>query len=104
MGCHDRGQKLRLTLYTKPDCGLCGEAKTTLLALTRELTFDLVEIDITTDATLYETFREEIPVGFVDGRKLFKYRVDPALLRRQFHRRRRWFSGRWSASLRRESP
>jgi Glutaredoxin-like domain (DUF836) len=85
----------RITLYTKADCHLCCAAKATLLALQRELGFALDEIDITTDPVLYDAFREEIPVGYLDGRKLFKYQVDPGLLRRQLQRRRRWPVGRW---------
>ena len=77
----------RITLYTKPECALCDEAKAALLALREELAFDVQEIDITTDPTLFETFWEEIPVGFLDGQKLFKYHVDPALMRRQLLRR-----------------
>jgi hypothetical protein len=100
MGVNDRGAGSCITLYTKPDCELCREAKAVLLALGRELTFELVEIDITTDAALYDAFREEIPVGFLEGRKLFKHRVDPALLRRQLHRRGVWLPGRWRSSLR----
>jgi glutaredoxin len=100
MGANERGVESRITLYTKPDCHLCHEAKATLLALGRELAFELVEIDITTDTALYDAFCEEIPVGFLDGRKLFKYRVDPALLRRRLHKRRGWLSGRWLSSLR----
>jgi glutaredoxin len=99
MEANARGAELSITLYTKPDCELCHEAKATLLALCRELTCELVEIDITTDAALYDAFCEEIPVGFLDGRKLFKYRVDPALLRRQILRRRGWLSGRWYSAL-----
>jgi glutaredoxin len=76
-----------MTLYTKPECPLCDEAKAVLLALRDELAFEVQEIDITTDPALYEAFREEIPVGFLEGRKLFKYRLDPALLRRQLRRR-----------------
>jgi glutaredoxin len=100
-GSHEPGRELRLTLYTKPDCELCHEAKATLLALSQELAFDVVEIDITTDAALYDAFRTEIPVGFLDGRKLFKYRVDPALLRRQLARRQGGLLSRWSSPFRR---
>jgi hypothetical protein len=96
----DRGPELRITLYTKSDCDLCHEAKAMLLALQRELGFELDEIDIMTDPTLYDTFHIEIPVGYLDGRKLFKYRVNPALLRRQLHRRRGWLAGRWFSLLR----
>jgi hypothetical protein len=95
-----RGAPPRITLYTKDDCELCRVAKATLLALQRELAFDLDEIDITTDPALSDAFQLEIPVGFLDNRKLFKYRVDPARLRRQLQRRERWHIGRWFARAR----
>jgi glutaredoxin len=92
------GSSPRITLYTKADCQLCGAAKATLLALQGELGFALDEIDITTSPTLYDAFREEIPVGYLDGRKVFKYRVDSTLLRRQLQRRHRWLVGGWLSS------
>jgi len=95
IGGHAESREMRLTLYTKSDCELCHEAKATLLALSQECTFNVVEIDITTDAALYDAFHTEIPVGFLDGQKLFKYRVDPALLRRQIARRRGGTPGHW---------
>jgi hypothetical protein len=94
-----RGSVPRITLYTKADCELCHEAKATLLALQAELGFELDEIDITTDPTLYDAFHVEIPVGYLDGRKLFKQRGDPAQLRRQLHRRGGWRIGRWFAPV-----
>jgi glutaredoxin len=103
MGAKGGSATPRLILYTKPDCELCDEAKATLLALSAELIFKLVEIDITSDAAVYDAFHEEIPVGFLGGRKLFKYRVDPARLRRQWHKRRAWGPGRWLSSLRGQS-
>jgi hypothetical protein len=95
-----RGLASRIILYTKTDCELCHAAKATLLALQHELGFELDEIDITTDPALYDAFRVEIPVGYLDGRKLFKYRVDPTRLRRQLHRRGGWYIGRWFALVR----
>jgi glutaredoxin len=100
MGANGSGMASHLILYTKPDCELCHEAKAALLPLSRELTFELVEIDITTDAALYDAFHEEIPVGFLDGHKLFKYRVDPAHIRRRWHKRRGWRLGGWLSALR----
>jgi glutaredoxin len=90
----------RIILYTKTECELCHAAKATLLALQRELGFELDEIDITTDPALYDAFHVESPVGYLDGRKLFKYRVDPAQLRRQLRRRGGWHIGRWFAPTR----
>ena len=62
-----QGPQPRITLYTKADCELCHEAKATLLALQRELGFEVDEIDIMTDPALYDAFRMEIPVGYLDG-------------------------------------
>jgi glutaredoxin-like protein DUF836 len=90
----------RITLYTKADCELCDAAKATLLGLQGELGFALDEIDIMTSPTLYDAFHEEIPVGYLDGRKLFKYRVDSTLLRRQLRRRHRWLVEGWFGSRR----
>ena len=53
----EQGTPPRITLYTKTDCELCHVAKATLLALQRELPFDLDEIDITTDPALYDAFQ-----------------------------------------------
>jgi glutaredoxin len=83
---HQR-HKPRVTFYTKSDCTLCHEAKTILRTLQRDLVFEIEEIDITTEAGIYAEFCEEVPVGYLDGRKLFKYRIDPTLLRRQLQRR-----------------
>lgn len=91
---------LLITFYTKKDCELCHAAKATLLAVQHELGFELDEIDITTDPALYDAFQVEIPVGYLDDRKLFKYQVDPAQLRRQLHRRNGWHIGRWFAPTR----
>jgi glutaredoxin len=91
----DKAAINHITLYTKPGCPLCDDAKATLRALCDELALELLEIDITTDPILSEAFREEIPVAYLDGRKLFKYRADSALLRRQLQRRRRWLSSPW---------
>jgi glutaredoxin len=84
-----------ITLYTKADCELCCQAKATLLDLQGKFGFTLDEIDITTSPTLYDAFHQEIPVGYLDGRKVFKYRVDSTLLRRQLQRRQRWLVSGW---------
>jgi glutaredoxin len=76
----------RITLYTRPDCCLCDEAKTVLARVRMEQPFDLEEVDISGDSSLEAQFGEQIPVGFVDGRKAFKYHVDPTDLRRRLTR------------------
>jgi glutaredoxin len=61
-----------LTLYSKPGCHLCDEAKEKIRRL-RERGYDLEvqERDITTDTALFERYRYTIPVvELADGRSL----------------------------------
>ena len=69
-------------LLSKPDCHLCETAKAVLQSLQARYRFTLREIDITHETALLAQFAEQIPVGFINGRKVFKYRVD----QRQFER------------------
>jgi len=65
-----------VTLYGRPDCSLCDEARATLDGLRRERLgnglpgFDVVERDIGTDPELEARFRSVIPVVEVGGRRL----------------------------------
>ena len=71
----------RVTLYTRVGCHLCDVAKGVLEDVRRERPFELTTVDVDTDAELAERYGGEVPVILVDGRKAFKYRVDPAALR-----------------------
>lgn len=70
-----------LTLYTRAGCHLCDMAKDVLEAVRAEVPFALELVDIDTDPVLVERYGMEIPVITIDGRKAFKYRVDPVELR-----------------------
>jgi len=72
-----------LTLYSKPDCHLCVEARVALDKLAPELGFELSEVDITTDEALHRAYFERIPVVALGEQELFKYFVDEALLRKR---------------------
>jgi len=67
-----------LILYTKPDCGLCDEAKDAIERVRQNVSFDLRVIDISGDGTLVERYGERIPVVLVDGEEAFEYEVDEA--------------------------
>jgi len=62
-------------IYSKPDCCLCDQAKEILLKVQKTHPFTLEEIDISLDKTLLEKYKEEIPVIFINGRKVFKFRL-----------------------------
>ena len=68
-----------VVLYTRAGCHLCDEAKQVL----RDAGVAFSEVDIDTDPALHARYNEEVPVVFIDGRKAFKYRVDPRELRRR---------------------
>jgi glutaredoxin len=71
----------RITLYSRPGCHLCDEARTVIEAVCRDLDTSYDEIDIDSDPELLRRFGEEIPVTFVDGRQHDFWRVDEGRLR-----------------------
>ena len=71
-----------VTVYGKPGCHLCEEARDVVLAVRRERDFVLEEVDISLDPVLHRDYGERIPVVAVDGEEAFQYRVDRDMLRR----------------------
>jgi glutaredoxin len=72
-----------VTLYTRPGCHLCEEAKAAMAPLLREFGAVLREVNVDDDAVLKERYGEDIPVIFIGPRKAAKHRVDLAQFRRQ---------------------
>jgi glutaredoxin len=70
-----------VTLYGKPGCCLCDDAREAVAAVRRELPFDLEEVDVSIDPALMREYGERIPVLELDGEELFELRVDPLELR-----------------------
>ncbi len=75
-------RKSSLILYSKEGCHLCDLAKAALLPLCEKYRIPVEEVDITADPKLIAQYGEEIPVGFLNGEKVFKFRVEPRRLRR----------------------
>ena len=73
---------MELTLFSKPGCHLCDDMKAIVAPLARAGGHRLEVVDITTDAALLAQYGEEIPVLFVDGRKVAKHRIDERTARR----------------------
>ena len=71
----------RVTLYSKPGCHLCEDAKAVIESVCAELGTSYDEVDISTSPDLMDTYGEQIPVTFVDGKQHDFWRVDPARLR-----------------------
>jgi glutaredoxin len=57
-----------VTLYARPDCHLCDEARDGLERLRADsLDFEIQEVDIERDDELHARFLERIPVVELDG-------------------------------------
>lgn len=76
-------QPLEVTLYTRPGCHLCGEAKSLIAPLLAEFGARLLEVNIDADPELKERYNLDVPVILLEGRKIAKHRVDAVQFRRQ---------------------
>jgi glutaredoxin len=79
-------KKSKVTLYTRPGCHLCDEAKVAILAAgcTDEYTLD--EVNIESDPRLLHSYRNDIPVILINGVEAFRHRLAPEDFRRQLAR------------------
>jgi glutaredoxin len=74
---------LDVTIYSRPGCHLCEEAKMQMVPLLKEFGARLTEINIDQDAQLRTRYDYDVPVIFLGARKAAKHRVDLAQFRRQ---------------------
>jgi glutaredoxin len=69
-----------VTLYSRPGCHLCDDAREALQRVRAQAPFTLKEVDIETDDALHARYLERIPVVALDGEELFDYFVDETAL------------------------
>ena len=76
---------VEVVIMSRAECHLCDEAKKTIETAVRQyaLDVDLRVVDIDADQGLQLLYGTEVPVVFVRGRKVFKYRVDAERFARQ---------------------
>jgi glutaredoxin len=75
-----------VTLYGKPGCHLCDDARAAVERVRAEHPFELREVDVSLDPELNRAYGERIPVLELDGEELFEFFVDEAELRRRVDR------------------
>ena len=76
----------RLTLYGKPGCCLCDDARAAIDALGAAHEFELEEVDVSIDPRLWSRFGERIPVLEIDGEEAFELHVDRSELAQRLDR------------------
>ena len=75
-----------LTLYSRPGCHLCDEARAALERVRAKTMFSLNEVDITSDDELHRRYLERIPVVSLNDEELFELFVDEAALEARLYR------------------
>ena len=72
---------MKVTLYGKPGCCLCDEAKAAIEEVRAEREFDVEHVDVSLDPGLHREYGERIPVVDIDGEEAFELGLDAAALR-----------------------
>jgi glutaredoxin len=73
---------IAVTIYSRPGCHLCDDMKALLTKVNRSIPLSIEEIDIYADDELEELYGLEIPVLFVEGKKIAAGRItEDALVR-----------------------
>jgi glutaredoxin len=75
-----------LTLYSRPGCHLCDEARVALQRVRARTPFALREVNIETDDSLLSRYLERIPVVALGDEELFDFFVDEAALEARLYR------------------
>lgn len=78
--------KTQVTIYSRPGCHLCDEAKAAILGAGCSDRFTLEEVNIESDEELLKKYKYDIPVVAIDGVEAFIHRVDPAEFKRRIIR------------------
>jgi len=83
-----RRTSAQITLVTKHDCPLCGEARRVLEHAARRYRLSVEEVNVERDhPEVYEKWKYDLPVVLIDGKRRFKGHVSPTLLERALQAR-----------------
>jgi glutaredoxin len=75
--------KVHVTVYSRPGCHLCEEAKAAIEAARRRDEFTIQEVNIERDPELLARYQYDIPVIAINGVEAFIHRVDLAEFRKR---------------------
>ncbi|MFQ5464487.1 MAG: glutaredoxin family protein [Thermodesulfobacteriota bacterium] len=65
------------------NCTLCRDAAEVINRARVDIPFEFKEVDICASEDLFRRYKEDIPTVFINGKKVFKYKVDEAEFRRK---------------------
>lgn len=76
---------MQVTLFSRPGCHLCDVARDVILAQRERTSFDLAEVDVSTEDALELEYGIRIPVVLIDGVEAFEIEVDAERFRSLVH-------------------
>jgi glutaredoxin len=72
---------VKVTLYTREECGLCYDAEDILRRLKRDIRFELSLVDVDKDVDACERYSDRVPVIVVDGEEVDAAHLDERRLK-----------------------
>ncbi len=72
---HSISGKPLVTIYTRPDCHLCDEAKQAIKTAQCADEYTLQEINIESNSNLLRRYQYDIPVITINGVETFRHRL-----------------------------
>ena len=78
--------KIQIEILTKKDCCLCDDAKEIIEKVLPDFPASLKTTDIESDPSLFETYKERIPVVRLNGEESFVYKVHEITLRKKLEK------------------
>ena len=79
--------KVTVVIYSRPGCHLCEEAKREIMSAKCDSLITLEEINIESDETLLQKYRNDIPVITINGVEAFRHRLTAKEFSRFIHDR-----------------
>ena len=71
---------------TKKDCSLCDIAKAVVEEVLPDFPAKMILTDIESDPELFSLYKEKIPVGIINGKESFVYKVHETTLRKKLEK------------------
>ena len=65
----------KVTIYTKLGCHLCEAVEATIAQVAKQRRFELVRHDISEDSSLYDLYKHDVPVVFVNDAEIARHRM-----------------------------
>jgi glutaredoxin len=72
---------LDVTLYSRPKCHLCDQARDAIAPILREFGSELREVNIDEDDELRELYTSDVPVIFLGSKEIARHSVDTVRFR-----------------------